>query len=64
MIVVVVAVVVLVIRATAARSGMGGVTPRRLAPRPRRSPQRAVAPDDDPDFLRELERRTRRDDRE
>ena len=25
-------------------------------------PQRALAPDDDPEFLRELERRTRRDD--
>ena len=54
-----VAVVVLVLRA-AEKSGPGRVR----APRPPR-PQRAVrpiAPDDDPEFLRELERRTRRDD--
>ncbi|WNV75008.1 hypothetical protein [Geodermatophilus sp. DSM 44513] len=57
--IVAVAVVVLVLRA-AERSGARGAG----APRPR-PPQRAVrpvAPDDDPEFLRELERRTRRDD--
>jgi hypothetical protein len=61
--VLVVAVVVLVMRATAA-GGPGGLGMRpQVRPRPR--PTRSgppLAPDDDPEFLRELERRTRRDD--
>jgi hypothetical protein len=60
--VVVVAAVVVLVRATA--SGPGGLGPRRRAPRPARRPrtaQRAVAPDDDPEFLRELDRRARGD---
>jgi hypothetical protein len=44
----------------AEKGGPGGVrAPKR--PRPQRA-ARPVAPDDDPEFLRELERRTRRDD--
>ena len=56
-----VVVVALVVRA-AANSGPEGSarTPRRQ-PRPR-GPVKFVAPDDDPEFLRELERRARRDD--
>ena len=54
--VVAIAVVVLVLRA-AEKGGPGAV--RR--PRPQRA-VRPAAPDDDPEFLRELERRTRRDD--
>jgi hypothetical protein len=63
--VIAVAVVVLVMRAASAQSGgPGGAgrpagTPKR--PRAQR-PARPLAPDDDPEFLRELERRTRRDD--
>lgn len=45
--------VVLVWRFSAARKAAG--------PQPRPRP-RFVAPDDDPDFLRDLDRRTRRDD--
>ena len=57
--VVAVAVVVLVLRA-AEKGGPGGLgAPKR--PGPQRA-VRPVAPDDDPDFLRELERRARRDD--
>ena len=57
--VVAIAVLVLVLRA-AEKGGPGGVrAPKR--PRPQRA-VRPVAPDDDPEFLRELERRTRRDD--
>jgi hypothetical protein len=58
--VVAVVVIVLVMRAAAApgRPG-GGVRPPRLRPKP---PTRPIAPDDDPEFLRELERRARRDD--
>jgi hypothetical protein len=59
-----VVVVVLVVRAAAAPGGVnhGG---RVRAPRPPRAgrPRRALGPDDDPDFLRELNRRPRRDDR-
>src|SRR5687768_5500138 len=62
--VIAVAVIVLVMRAAAApgRPGSGlraSRPPRR--PRQQRS-ARPLAPDDDPDFLRELDRRTRRDD--
>ena len=57
--VVAVAVVVLVLRA-AEKGGPGRVR----APRPPRRQRavRPIAPDDDPEFLRELDRRTRRDD--
>jgi len=58
-----VVVVVLVVRAAAASGGarQGG---RVRAPRPPRArPSRpVVGPDDDPEFLRELQRRARRDD--
>ena len=54
-----VAVVVLLMRAATA-PGRGPV--RLRAPRRPRPSARPVAPDDDPDFLRELERRARRDD--
>src|SRR4051812_22179183 len=51
-----VGVVVLLMRAAAA-AGNGGVTPPR-PPRMRPTrPRRPIAPDDDPDFLRELDRR-------
>ena len=52
-------VVVLVMRAASA-SGRG--LPPTRAPRSARRPVRPRAPDDDPEFLRELERRARRDD--
>jgi hypothetical protein len=59
--VVVFTVVVLVMRAAA--SPGGGAVGRQRAPRPPRTERpRPLAPDDDPDFLRELQRRTRRDD--
>jgi hypothetical protein len=58
-----VAVVVLVVRAAAAAGGPGRTQRPRMPWAPRvQGPQRAVGPDDDPDFLRELQRRTRRDD--
>ncbi len=67
--VVAVVVVVLVMRAASAPGGtgrsLGGPRPaQRLKPqRPKpQRPARPLAPDDDPDFLRELERRARRDD--
>ena len=59
--VIAVVVVVLVMRA-AASSGRGRGLPQARAPRPPRRAVRPLAPDDDPDFLRELERRARRDD--
>ena len=59
--VVVVVAVVLLMRAAAA-SGRGGGTPPVRAPRRPRPAARPLAPDDDPEFLRELERRARRDD--
>jgi hypothetical protein len=61
--VVAVVVVVLVMRAAAApgRPGGGVRRPRGTRPRPQ-GPTRPLAPDDDPEFLRELERRARRDD--
>jgi hypothetical protein len=65
LLVIAVVVVVLVVRASNAPGRRPGSA--RL-PRPPRAPRRApgtgrpVAPDDDPDFLAELERRTRRDD--
>lgn len=58
-----VVVIVLVMRSAAAGgSPQGRLRPPR-APRPPRSARpRPLAPDDDPDFLRDLSRRTRRDD--
>jgi hypothetical protein len=57
-------VIALVMRAAANPGGPGGglrgPRPPR-GPRPQR-PTRPLAPDDDPEFLRELERRARRDD--
>lgn len=63
--VVAITVVVLVMRA-AEKSGMSS-GPGLGAPRPPQRPRpqrstRPLAPDDDPEFLRELERRARRDD--
>jgi hypothetical protein len=59
LLVVAVVVIVLVMRSA---GGPGG--PRAHAPRPVRRPRfsRPTAPDDDPEFLRELGRRARRDD--
>ncbi len=59
-----VVVIALVVRAAANPGGLGGGL---RAPRPHRRPgpqrpSRPLAPDDDPEFLRELERRARRDD--
>ena len=64
MLVIAVTVVVLVMRAGAAQGGPGAATRQpRPVRRPRtQPPARPLAPDDDPDFLRELERRARRDD--
>ena len=59
--VIAVVVVVLVMRAAAA-SGSGRGLPRTRPPRRPVWPSRPLAPDDDPEFLRELERRARRDD--
>ncbi|SNR84803.1 hypothetical protein SAMN04488107_0199 [Geodermatophilus saharensis] len=61
LLVIAVVVVLLVVRATAAAGG------ELRRPRPERRPRasrapRPVAPDDDPEFLRELGRRVRRDD--
>ncbi|MEX5717502.1 hypothetical protein [Geodermatophilus maliterrae] len=59
--VVAVVVVVLVVRATAAAGSE--LRQQRPASRPRPTQvTRPVAPDDDPEFLRELGRRVRRDD--
>lgn len=56
------AAVVLVLRAAAVPSGPGGVPrPGRPARRRRSVPGRPMAPDDDPEFIRELERRARRE---
>ena len=61
LLVVAVVVVLLVMRATAAAGRE--VRPPRPSRRPRPSgATRPVAPDDDPEFLRELGRRARRDD--
>ena len=59
--VIAVVVVVLVMRAANAAGRGEGLPPVR-APRRPRPAARPLAPDDDPEFLRELERRTRRDD--
>jgi len=59
--VIAVVVVVLVMRAAAASGRNRGLPAARPQRRPRRvSPP--LAPDDDPEFLRELDRRTKRDD--
>jgi hypothetical protein len=53
-----VGVVVLLMRAAAASGGGGAGASAARPPRMRpRRPGRPVAPDDDPDFLRELDRR-------
>ena len=58
-----VAVVVLVMRAAAAAGGPGQAKrPRMPHPSQVKRQQRVVGPDDDPEFLRELQRRARRDD--
>ena len=62
MVIVAVAVVVLVMRAAGAGQGGSGSGPRPRRSGPPRVARRPVAPDDDPEFLRELERRSRRDD--
>ena len=59
--VIAVVVVILVMRAASA-SGRGRGGPPVRAPRRPRPTARPLAPDDDPEFLRELERRARRDD--
>ncbi|MCZ2859344.1 hypothetical protein [Blastococcus sp. VKM Ac-2987] len=56
-----VVVVGLVVRAAANADPEGRPRPERRPQQPR-GPVRFVAPDDDPEFLRELERRARRDD--
>jgi hypothetical protein len=60
MMLVAVGVVVLVMRAAAQGGPNPGARPTRPARRPRAA--RPLAPDDDPEFLRELGRRGRRDD--
>ena len=57
-----VVVVVLVMRAAVASGRPEGRSPGRSAPRRPGPPQstRPLAPDDDPEFLRELERRAKR----
>src|SRR3954447_5389594 len=65
LLVVAIVVVVLVMRAAGTppggRGGNGGALRELRRPKPPRA-TRPLAPDDDPEFLRELERRTRRDD--
>ena len=60
--VIAVVVVVLVMRAANAAGRRGQGMPPVRAPRRPRPAARPLAPDDDPEFLRELERRARRDD--
>jgi hypothetical protein len=59
-----VGVVVLLMRAATAASGANGGISTPRPPRPQRPqrPRRPIAPDDDPDFLRELDRRRARGD--
>jgi len=60
LVVIAVAVVVLVVRAAAAQDGPR--PPRASRRTPPRPVPRPVAPDDDPEFLAQLDRWTRRDD--
>jgi hypothetical protein len=62
LLVIAVVVVVLIVRASNAPGRRPGSA--RLPRPPRRAPNagRSLAPDDDPEFIAELERRTRRDD--
>lgn len=46
------------------RAGAEGPRPRRVSGGSAPAPRRPLAPDDDPEFLRELTRRIRRDDTE
>jgi cell division protein FtsN len=62
MLLIAVAVVVLVMRAASTQNGAATKAPRAPKPPRNREQARPLAPDDDPDFIRELERRTRRDD--
>jgi hypothetical protein len=65
LLVIAVVVVVLVVRASNAPGRRpGSVRMPRPVRQPRQAPRavRPLAPDDDPEFLAELERRTRRDD--
>lgn len=55
-----VVVIVLVMRSAAAGGGAPGRPKPPRAARPK--PSRPLAPDDDPEFLREIARRARRDD--
>lgn len=56
-----VVVIVLVMRSSAANGGPSGRPPRVTRP-PKSKRSRPLAPDDDPEFLREISRRTGRDD--
>ena len=62
--VIAVVAVVLVVRSAQASGRPGGARPSLRPPQVPRRPTsgRPVAPDDDPEFLRELERRAKRDD--
>jgi hypothetical protein len=65
LLVIAVVVVVLIVRASNAPGRRPGSARLPRPPRPpRRAPSagRSLAPDDDPEFIAELERRTRRDD--
>ena len=65
LLVIAVVVVVLIVRASNAPGRRPGSARLPRPPhRPRRAPSagRSLPPDDDPEFLRELKRRTRRDD--
>jgi hypothetical protein len=61
LVLVVAVVVVVVIMRAAAANGRADGAARPARPHAQR-PVRPLAPDDDPEFLRELERRARRDD--
>ena len=62
LIVLVIAVVVVVLVMRAASAPDRGLPRARAPRRPRPPAARPLAPDDDPEFLRELQRRARRDD--
>jgi hypothetical protein len=64
LVVVAAAVIVLVVRAAGVQNGPRTTGRPARPPRPQQAPRprRPVAPDDDPEFLRSLDRWTRRDD--